>query len=503
MKKAPERKHLLNFDHNIGFNKKYTTIALYAVLILCFGAVCVYFLINNDKYASAFATISGIITPIFIGMVLAYILNPFLKLFEQQIFISSAQRKLNKARRQLFKDKLSYDHLRNKPEISDKMLESARQTLADTRLTLAAAYQAVKEEQTKRNEKLQAKAAKKNKKPSYIPLPVKDRSHPARGISLLCTYLIFLAIVTLILWIVIPQCIESVTSLIIKIGDLVKTLPAQMDKLLTTNEIAGNIYSYISEYVSKDVDIKAKLMEMVTSLVSGLTSYLSRLLTALPNYVSSAFSGIKNIVLAVFFSVYFLLSKEMLSRQAHKLGKAFLPSKFYKGSCHVIYEIDRKFGKFIEGKILDSTIIGILALIILWIFQIPYYQMIALIIGVTNIIPFFGPFIGAIPSAVIVLISDPPKVIPFILIILILQQIDGNIIGPWILGDSLGLQPIWIMIAIVIMSGLFGFFGMLFGVPLFAVIYTLVREAADKRIKAAKLKKTAAEQPASLDNEPK
>ena len=150
--------------------------------------------------------------------------------------------------------------------------------------------------------------------------------------------------------------------------------------------------------------------------------------------------------------------------------------------------MDRKFGKFIEGKLLDSTIIGIIALIALMIMGMPYYQMLALVIGITNIIPFFGPFIGAFIGGFIILISEPSKLIAFLIMVLILQQLDGNLIGPLILGDSLGLPPIWIMIAIVVMSGLLGFFGMLFGVPLFAVIYTLVQEAVDSKLKKRKQK---------------
>ncbi|MBQ7354114.1 MAG: AI-2E family transporter, partial [Clostridia bacterium] len=114
---------------------------------------------------------------------------------------------------------------------------------------------------------------------------------------------------------------------------------------------------------------------------------------------------------------------------------------------------------------------------------IPYYQMLALVIGITNIIPFFGPFIGAFIGGFIILISAPTKLIPFIIMVLILQQLEGNVIEPQVLGDSLGLSPVWIMVAIVIMSGLFGFFGMIFGVPIFAVLYTLLHEAIERRLK--------------------
>lgn len=491
IKKDQENKHLFSFDHNVGFNKKYTTIAFYAILVLVFGVVCVYFLFNNDQYASVFSTLKGIFFPIFTGMVLAYILNPILKLFEERVFISKARRNLNKTRRKLFKDKLTYDHLCRTSDAESRAPESARKALNSTKEALKAAYTALNAEEEAKSAKQRAKASKQNKKPSFYRETPTDRPHPYRGISLLCTYLIFIAIMSLVLWIVIPQCIDSIAGLLVKIRGSVNTLPKDIERLIAENEIAQSIYRYISEFLNHDVDLKAKLMDTLTSMISGLSAYLSAIVTTLPSYVMSFFSSITNVILALFFSIYFLSSKEMLSRQAHKLGKAFLPAKGYKGACHIINEIDRKFGKFIEGKIVDSTIIGIMALIILWIFKMPYYQMLALIIGITNVIPFFGPIIGGVIGSAIILISDPARLIPFILIVLIIQQLDGNIIGPLILGDSLGLQPIWIMIAIVIMSELFGFFGMLFGVPLFAVIYTLISEAVGKRLS----KKTQKEVP--------
>lgn len=500
MKKAPERKHLFSFDQNVGFNKKYTTIAIYAMLILVFGAVCVYFLVNNDKYTSVFATIKGIVFPLFTGMVLAYILNPFLKFFEEKVFISSERRTLNKLRRKLFREKLAYDHLRNKSDGDETAVQKALETLTQTRTALKAARAAVQAEEDKRVAKFLAKAEKKDNKPAYHKPEKQIRTHPYRGLSLLCTYLVFLAILTLILWIVIPQCIESVSGLVVKITALLNTLPADIEKLIAENELAQHIYRLISELIVNDVDIKETLMNMLTESISKFSGYLSGKITPFLNYIYSAFSSITHLILALFFSVYFLSSKELLGRQAHKVGKALFSAKVYKGVCHVIYEIDRKFGQFIEGKILDSTIIGILALIVLWIFGMPYYQMLALVIGITNIIPFFGPIIGGVIGGAIVLISDPSKLILFLIIVLIIQQIDGNVLGPLILGDSLGLQPIWIMIAIVIMSSLFGFFGMLFGVPLFAVIYTLVREFIDKRLEKMQAQKASAVEASDSDD---
>lgn len=143
---------------------------------------------------------------------------------------------------------------------------------------------------------------------------------------------------------------------------------------------------------------------------------------------------------------------------------------------------DDTFGGFIIGKLLDSLIIGVLTFIILAIFKMPYYQMISVIIGVTNVIPFFGPFIGAIPAVFIIFIADPIKALWFIVIIIIIQQIDGNIIGPKILGQTTGLSSLGVIIAITVMSGLLGVAGMFIGVPLFALIYIGFERILNRRI---------------------
>ena len=145
------------------------------------------------------------------------------------------------------------------------------------------------------------------------------------------------------------------------------------------------------------------------------------------------------------------------------------------------------FGGFISGKLLDSLIIGILCFIVMSIFNWPYAVLVSVIVGVTNVIPFFGPFIGAIPSAFLILLVDPMTCLYFVIFVFILQQFDGNILGPKILGDSTGLSSFWVIFAILIGGGLFGFIGMLIGVPTFAVIYTLVRSAIEKKLKEKEL----------------
>lgn len=479
-----EHHHLVRFAHNIGFNKKYTTIAIYALLVLAFALICVYFLLNQDSYASAFETVQGIISPIFTGLIIAYLLNPFLQFFENVVFISSARRRLLFARRELCLAKLTYDQVRLKETSTDEEKEKALARLQTAREKLATARQKVADEQAQKDTKYRKKMAKKKVRPSFYREPAKDRSHPMRGLALLCTYILFLAIISLVLWIVIPQCISSLVGLISNLERYIREIPVRLHGLIDENEMIRNVY----EYISAEVDLHALIHQFVTKASEWLTDLVSKMPDYAITFFSKLTSGITNLILSIFFSIYFLSSKELLSGQIKRLGKAFLSPRMLHHTRHVIGEVDRKFGKFIEGKLLDSTIIGILALFALMIMGMPYYQMLALVIGITNIIPFFGPFFGAFIGGFIVLISEPTKLIAFLLMVLILQQLDGNLIGPLILGDSLGLPPIWIMIAIVVMSGLLGFFGMLFGVPLFAVIYTLVQEAVDSRLKKRKKK---------------
>lgn len=469
-------------SHNVGFNKKYTTIALYALITLFIAAVFIFFLINGDQYTTVFDFITGIFTPIFLGMLIAYLLNPFMSFFENRIFISKKQRALYQARKKLLYTKLQLDSVRKNARSSQEAIENVQSDLSEARNALAAAKEAVQLELSVKEAKRRGKRFQKKVRLTFRPNPPKDRSHPMRGVSILCTYLLFFSVISLVLWIVIPQCIDSLLSLVRNLESYFRALPAQLQNLVNRNETIRRLY----ETVNSRIDLN----DWIADFAASASKMLSGLLASLPDFIISVIStlasGITNLILSIFLSIYFLASKEILSAQLQRFCRAFLPRRAFYYLRHVVVEIDHKFGKFIAGKILDSTLIGMLALIAMMIMGIPYYQMLALVIGITNIIPFFGPFIGAFIGGLIILISEPAKLIPFVIMVLILQQLEGNVIEPQVLGDSLGLSPVWIMIAIVIMSGLFGIFGMIFGVPIFAVIYTLLHEAIERRLKQQK-----------------
>jgi predicted PurR-regulated permease PerM len=196
---------------------------------------------------------------------------------------------------------------------------------------------------------------------------------------------------------------------------------------------------------------------------------------------------LKNVVIGLIVSVYVLIEKERFAGQAKKIVFAALPIQRANSLIQIVHKVDEIFGGFIIGKIIDSIIIGIICFVGCSILRMPYTLLVSVIIGITNIVPFFGPFIGAIPCLIIVTITEPLHGLYLLIFILILQQVDGNIIGPKILGNTTGLSPFWVIFAIIVGSGVFGFAGMLFGVPVFAVIYYLMQRLTAYLLQRRKL----------------
>ena len=193
-------------------------------------------------------------------------------------------------------------------------------------------------------------------------------------------------------------------------------------------------------------------------------------------------NGVVTTLTAIIASIYMLSGKPQLLRRIKKLIYAIFPAKGVDRILSVSGKANQIFVRFINGKLLDSAIIGVLCFAVTSIFRIPYAILISVIVGVTNVIPFFGPIIGAVPCIMILIMVDPWAALRFGVLVVSLQQFDGNILGPKILGDSTGLSALWVLVSIIVGGGLFGFPGMLLGVPTFAVIYSLVREWTDARL---------------------
>ena len=284
-------------------------------------------------------------------------------------------------------------------------------------------------------------------------------------ISLLFGILVVYALIMMI----VPQLITSVTTLYYtarnNLNDFVdwashQEIIASNQKLLDFIET-----SYDNLQDTLDNIVRTKLVPSMQSLLSGAALGVMSFVTFL-----------KNIIIGVIVSVYLLASRKKFGQQ----GKLILYSLIKPRWADIILEeiryADRMFGGFINGKILDSAIIGVLCYIACLIFKFPSALLVSVIIGVTNVIPFFGPFIGAIPATLLILIQNPIKALWFVLFVLVLQQVDGNIIGPKILGNTTGLSSFWVLFAILLFGGLWGFVGMIIGVPLFAVIYDVLKK---------------------------
>lgn len=237
------------------------------------------------------------------------------------------------------------------------------------------------------------------------------------------------------------------------------------------NEFVNQLISYIpDETISKEVQ------EAITQVFGFIYDFVAAFLTQVVSIATRVASSVIEVVMGIIISVYMLSDKEKLIAQVKKVLSAFLPARAMEEILRVAHDSNQKFSGFITGKIIDSTIIGILCAVGMLIFRMPFVALVSLIVGITNVIPYFGPFIGAIPGVILVLIGgDITKAVLFAVFILALQQFDGNILGPAILGQSTGLSAMWVVFAILLFGGLYGFVGMLIGVPLLAVIFGVLR----------------------------
>ena len=279
----------------------------------------------------------------------------------------------------------------------------------------------------------------------------------------------------LLLWMLLPQLVESITSIINGMPVMADNLSAWTAKLLKDNP-------KLQETV--DITLESSSIKLEQWLTDTMIPKAQELISTVSASVISTFWFLFDFFIGIIVCVYVLNSKDKLKRQAKMLITAIAPDKYRDIIFEIIYEMDQCFGGFIRGKLLDSLIIGILCFICVSFMKMPYPVLISTIVGVTNIIPFFGPFIGAIPSAILILTVSPIQALYFLIFIFILQQFDGNILGPTILGQSTGIGSIWVLFSILIFGDLFGFVGMIIGVPTFAVMYYLMSKYVFKKLKA-------------------
>lgn len=303
------------------------------------------------------------------------------------------------------------------------------------------------------------------------------------GISLFISILLALLVLVGTFALVVPRFISSIigivnslqtysNNIVIWLNDVLSGHPEVAEQVQDTYEnLANSFMTWVNSKLTPDAEAMLSSLGNLSALLSGVVSGVKIVIRLL-----------KDFIIGMFVSAYLLISKRRLIAQAKKIVYGLFPQKY---ANYIIYEcryIQNVFGGFIRGKLLDSLIIGLICFAGCTIFRFPFPIVVSVIVGVTNIIPFFGPFVGAIPSAVLILLVSPIKCIYFVIFILALQQFDGNWLGPKILGNTTGLSSFWVLFSILLFGGLYGFVGMIIAVPLFAVIYSLISSYINHRL---------------------
>ena len=300
----------------------------------------------------------------------------------------------------------------------------------------------------------------------------------AKGISeklsILLAYAILILIIYGFLKLVLPQIIDSLKSIISVIPEWINELYNLYGKIAETNPDLG---ASLNDYANK------AYIEANDFIESGLFKNAAQIVSIFSVRIMELGNGILNLVVAFIVSIYVLNGRKTFKAQLKKLIYAVFKKEWAEIVLDELRFADNSFGGFILGKLIDSFIIGIIAAVVLNIMDMPYSVLLAVIIGITNIIPFFGPIIGAVPGVILILFISPLKALYFLIFVFILQQFDGNILGPKILGDKVGIPSIWVLFSILVFGNLWGVFGMIVGVPLFAVIIDIFTKFVNMRLK--------------------
>ena len=385
----------------LDFNDKYRKIGFTAFLVIIASMITVLLFTQLPKVGQFIAMAAGILKPVIYGTLIAYLVNPIVKYFE------------------------------------DSFLK-----------------------------KLGARFFPKNEGKAWIFM---------RFMGVTLSMVVVLSFLAVLIVLVVPRLVDSIRLLISNV-----------------NVYTANIQSWISSVTPEDSEIGTQAQTLSVQIFESLSDFLQKLTNGdmIESLMSKVFSSIYsflretlNLIIGFIVAVYVLVAKEKFIAEIKKLLYGLFPAKRVNRFIELTHESNQIFGGFIAGKVIDSIIIGILTYIVMAIFQMPYKELVGVVVGITNIIPFFGPFIGAVPCFFIIFLSTPIKGLVFLPLILAIQQIDGNIIGPRILGQTVGLGSFWIIVAILLGGGFFGFPGLLFGVPIFALFYTLLKEYIEDKLR--------------------
>lgn len=402
--------------------------------MIALAVLFVVFVFRFDSFSKGFSWIGEVAAPIICGVVIAYIISPLTSWIERTFF-----------------KKLINDPPPEKNLVMQKLSESKVGSTVVVRSL----------------EKHSTPMEKKRRR----------RRTAARALSVTISYVLVLAIVAGILIAVMPSVAGSIVDLADQMPGYIKKLDAFLQEFFANNpEVAGLISDSFTELGSVVKKISQIVEPMTSDIVSSVSSGVIKLAAGL-------LTGVKNVVIGLIIGIYLLFSKERLLAQCKKIMFAFLKNSVCQRVFYVASKSNQIFKSYVVSNLIDALIIFAAMAIGMLALGMPYPMLLAVVCGVTNLIPFFGPFIGAIPCGVLILLVDPVKVIWFGLFVLVLQQLDGNVIKPHLFGESMGLPAIWVLVSITIGGGLFGIPGMLLGVPVFAVLYLLFAEFVSSKLK--------------------
>ena len=301
----------------------------------------------------------------------------------------------------------------------------------------------------------------------YLPKKMKKA---ANSLAVTFALLTGIFVVYVLIIMIVPQLINSIES-------LWSTLPQKINYFMAwVRYTFGDVPAMASLIQKLDSNAGAIYQGVNAWATETLTPYVSSIVSGVGSSVYNVFMFLYNLLIGLIVACYLLASRKKFARQSVLIVRSMLKPRWADLFLDEVVFVDRMFGGFIDGKIVDSAIIGVLCYIGCSIFKFPNALLVSAIVGITNVIPFFGPFIGAVPSTLLIMFEDPIKGLWFILFVLALQQLDGNVIGPAILGDRTGLSSFWVLFAIILCGGLWGLVGMVICVPMFAVIYDIVKK---------------------------
>lgn len=320
------------------------------------------------------------------------------------------------------------------------------------------------------------KANKKTKLSSFL-------ARIRKPLAMLVSYAIFFAIIGLLIGIIVPQISDSLQRVFDNFGEYYTSFQEWVFDVAAKfgfkyefmSDLFADINGIIANYTGGDSNTVFDINNVIQKFADFFFPHLF-------DITRNVYTVLYNTIISVIVSIYYIANKATLLNQCKKIAYAVIPRKHLGKLLRIADLCNNMVGKFLYAKIIDSAIIGVLCFLGLKIIGIDYALLLSVFVGVTNIIPFFGPIIGAIPGVVLLLMVSPLDALWFVIFIICLQQLDGNVIGPKILGNTIGISGFWVMFSVLVGSGLFGFWGLLLGVPVFAVIYFLLGEKVNDRI---------------------